>query len=155
MFTWTAFDRLKYLLSRLTYGMVSWRGLDARKLAAQTSATGRTAVVVACRFPPGFKGSHATTEWRRVRMRIGDTEIPFELHGTRKPRVIDVPTGRHRLRVEHDGPPPSFETDFDIEAGQTLLVEVLPERQLGWTRFQPARLRVRSGNRLVVAAHDL
>ncbi len=52
VFSSTVLDRVKYGLSRLTYGMATWCGLDARKLAAEVSAAGRTAVVVACRFPP-------------------------------------------------------------------------------------------------------
>lgn len=156
VFSWTAFDRLKYGLSRLSFGIATWRGLDARKLAAGSSAAKRTAVVVSCRFPPpAAKGPHATQEWHEVRVRIGDVELRFEQYGNRKPRVVDVHPGTHRLRVEHDGPPPSFETDLDVDAGQTLLIEVRPATR--WILFGTTtpRLRVRSGDDQLVAEHDL
>ncbi len=123
MFTWTAFDRLKYGLSRLTFGMATWRGFDAHKLAAETAVSGLTAVIIACRFPPGFgAGPSARPEWREVSVTLGDTMVVFQVVGRRKPYVVEVEAGTHRLRIAHDGPPPSFETTIEVADGQTLLM---------------------------------
>lgn len=156
MFTWTVFDRLKYGLSRLTFGMATWRGLDAQKLAAETAASGKTAAVVACRFPPGFGGGpHAANEWRQVAVTFAHTDIEFGVGANRKPSVVEVSEGTHRLRVAHNGPPPYFETTVDVSAGQTVLIEVQPASKRAWFRPRPARLLVKSGNDESVAEHDL
>lgn len=147
VFTLTTLDRVAYRLSRLSYGIASWRGFDARRLAAAASVAGRTAVVVSCRFPPSVgPGPHASSDWKRVRVFVADEVVGFDVSGPRWSRTCDVAPGIARLRVEHDGPPPSFETEITIEEGQTLLVEVLPSSQRLWFEPTVARLRIWSGD---------
>ena len=150
MFTWTTVHRLQYRLSRLSYGMATWRGLDARKLAAEAASSGLTAAVITCRFPPGFQGPHAAKEWRRVAVKLGGADLRFEDFGRTKPTVIEIPAGGHQLRIEHDGPPPSFETSLDIAPRQILLIEVLPATEWAWFQLRPARVRIRSGDDQVI-----
>ena len=150
-FSWTAFDQLKYRLSRLSYGMATWRGLDARKLVAETAASGRTAAVIACRFPPAFgSGPRAAPDWREVSVTLGDTTHSFHVGGRRKPYLLEVEPGTHRLRVAHNGPPPTYETTIEVVAGQALLIEVLPASVWAWKQIRPARLRIRGGDGHVV-----
>ncbi len=156
MFTWTAFDRLKYGLSRLTFGMATWRGFDAHKLAAETAVSRLTAMIIACRFPPGLgAGPSARPEWREVSVTLGDTMVVFHVVGRRKPYVVEVEAGTHRLRIAHDGPPPSLETTIEAADGQTLLIEVLPASEWGRKQVRRARLRIWSGRDQLVVEHDL
>ncbi len=156
MFTWTAFDRIKYRLSRLSFGLATWSGLDARKLAAETAASGMTGAVIACRFPPGFgAGPRAAPEWSEVVVTLGDTAHRFNAGGRRKPYVVEVEPGTRRLRVAHNGPPPTHETTFEVAAGQTLLIEVLPASEWASKQIRHARLRIRSSDDQLVLEADI
>ena len=154
MFTLTMLDGVKYRLSRLTYGMATWRGDDARRLAAECSAAGRTVVVIGCRFPPGAQGPSATTEWKRVRVYVAGTEVTFESAGPKQPQAVEVEPGSCDVRIEHDGPPPSFETTITVDEGRAVLVEIFPAWVHLW-RTAPPKVRIWSGDDRLEAEHEL